>query len=172
MSTAELTDVGITINGKDVLVAGGCTILEACRTNGITVPTLCYDDHLKPLGGCWMCVVEVEGRGLVPSCDTRVWPGMVVHSESEAVIAARKKRVEELLAAHYGDCTAPCRLACPAGVDIQGYLALIARGQYREAVASSKSPSPCQRSSAAYAPTPARRHAAATWWTSRWLSAA
>lgn len=58
-----------------------------------------------------------------------------MHSDSQPVIAARKKRLEEFLAAHYGDCTAPCRLACPAGVDIQGYLALIARGQYRDAVA-------------------------------------
>ena len=135
MNTTELTRVGITIDGQDYLVPDGCTILEACRANGIVIPTLCNDDHLTPLGGCWLCVVEVDGHGLVPSCDTRVWPGMVVHSDSQPVIAARKKRLEEFLAAHYGDCTAPCRLACPAGVDIQGYLALIARGQYRDAVA-------------------------------------
>jgi len=135
VNTTELTRVGITIDGQDYLVPDGCTILEACRANGIVIPTLCNDDHLTPLGGCWLCVVEVDGRGLVPSCDTRVWPGMVVHSDSQPVIAARKKRLEEFLAAHYGDCTAPCRLACPAGVDIQGYLALIARGQYRDAVA-------------------------------------
>jgi len=93
VNTTELTRVGITIDGQDYLVPDGCTILEACRANGIVIPTLCNDDHLTPLGGCWLCVVEVDGHGLVPSCDTRVWPGMVVHSDSQPVIAARKKRL-------------------------------------------------------------------------------
>ena len=135
MSTAGLTEVRITVDSKDVVVYAGQTILEACRERDIPIPTLCHDDFLKPLGGCWICVVEVEGRGLVPSCATLVWPGMVITTDSEKIRAARRTRLEEFLAAHYGDCVAPCRLACPAGVDIQGYLALIARGQYREAEA-------------------------------------
>lgn len=135
MSTTELTEVQIIIDSKDVVVSAGQTILEACRDNNIFIPTLCHDDFLRPLGGCWICVVEVEGRGLVPSCATLVWPGMVINTNSEKVRAARRARLEEFLAAHYGDCVAPCSLACPAGVDIQGYLALIARGQYREAEA-------------------------------------
>jgi formate dehydrogenase major subunit len=135
VSIAELTKVAITINGKEFLVPAKCTILEACRINDISIPTLCHDDFLKPLGGCWICVVEVDGRGLVPSCATLVWHGMVIDTNSEKVRVARKVRLEEFLAAHYGDCVAPCRLACPAGVDIQGYLALIAGGQYRAAEA-------------------------------------
>ena len=131
---AEAIKVKITIDGKEILAPADQTILEVCRDNNIAVPTLCYDDYLSPLGGCWICVVEVKGRGLMPSCVTRVWPGMVVESENERVHAARKSRLEEFLAFHYGDCIAPCQIACPAGLDVQGYIALIARGQYREAV--------------------------------------
>jgi formate dehydrogenase major subunit len=131
---AEATKVKITIDGREILALADQTILEVCRDNSIHIPTLCYDDFLNPLGGCWICVVEVKGRGLVPSCATRVWPGMVVESENERVRAARKSRLEEFLAFHYGDCIAPCQIACPAGLDVQGYIALIARGQYSEAV--------------------------------------
>ena len=131
---AESIKVEITIDGKEILAPADQTILEVCRDNNIPVPTLCHDDYLSPLGGCWICVVEVKGRGLMPSCVTRVWPGMVVESENERVHAARKSRLEEFLAFHYGDCIAPCQIACPAGLDVQGYIALIARGQYREAV--------------------------------------
>jgi len=131
---AEAIKVKITIDGKEILAPADQTILDVCRDNNIPVPTLCHDDYLSPLGGCWICVVEVKGRGLMPSCVTRVWPGMVVESENERVHAARKSRLEEFLAFHYGDCIAPCQIACPAGLDVQGYIALIARGQYREAV--------------------------------------
>jgi formate dehydrogenase major subunit len=135
VSTAELIQVRITIDDRDCQVPADNTILDACRSNNIAIPTLCHDDFLKPLGGCWICVVEVKGHGLMPSCATRVWPGMVIETSNERVRAARRTRLMEMLASHYGDCTAPCRLACPAGVDIQGYLALIARGQYRDAEA-------------------------------------
>ena len=135
MVMAEATKVSITIDGKDILAHVDQTILEVCRDNNIPIPTLCHDDYLRPLGGCWICAVDVKGYGLMPSCTTRVWVGMVVESDNEKVRTARKARLEEFLANHYGDCVAPCRIACPAGVDVQGYVALIARGQYRDAVA-------------------------------------
>ena len=81
-----------------------------------------------------MCVVEVQGYGLVTSCTTPVADGMVVQTDSARVVTARTERLKALLDDHYGDCTAPCERACPAGIDVQGYLALIARGAYREAV--------------------------------------
>ncbi len=130
-----MTKVRITINGEEILAPAHQTILEVCRDSNIPVPILCHDDQLKPLGGCWICVVEVKGHDLVPSCVTSVWPGMVVETDSDRVRAARKGRLEELLAPHYGDCIAPCQAACPAGVDVQGYASLLARGQYSAAVA-------------------------------------
>jgi len=125
--------IKITLDGKEVSVKNGQTILEACTQNGIHIPTLCHDDKLKPLGLCRICMVEVQGHGLVTSCDTRVWPEMVIDTYNDKIRLFRKRILELLLSEHYGDCVAPCQIACPAGVDVQGYLALIRRGAYKEA---------------------------------------
>jgi len=126
--------LSISINGRQLPADGEMTILQVCKENGIRIPTLCYDEQLSPIGSCQLCVVELEGHGLITSCNTRVADGMVIETKNEKVIAARKRALETLLADHYGDCVAPCQKACPAGIDIQGYLALIARGAYTEAV--------------------------------------
>ena len=51
----------IKINGREIEFQKGKTILEICREAGITVPTLCHDDRLKPYGGCRLCIVEIKG---------------------------------------------------------------------------------------------------------------
>lgn len=124
----------IILNGKKVFAKPGLTILEVCRENGIYIPTLCHDEQLKPLGLCQICVVEVNGNGLVPSCATPVADGMVIETHNVKIIEARKQRLRLFLSEHYGDCVSPCQVACPAGVDVQGYIALINRGAYKEAV--------------------------------------
>ena len=124
----------IVIDGKEVLAKTSQTILDVCRENGIHIPILCYDEQLKPLGSCQICVVELQGHGLVASCATRIADGMVIQTNNTRIASIRKQYLELLILAHYGDCVAPCQLACPAGIDIQGYVALIARGAYREAV--------------------------------------
>ena len=64
-----LRQVALTIDGKDVRVPEGTTILQACRARGIDTPTLCYLDTLTPVNVCRVCVVEVDGsRALVPAC--------------------------------------------------------------------------------------------------------
>lgn len=133
-TSATALDVIVRLNGQAVLARSGQSLLELCRNHGIEVPTLCDDPQLKPHGSCGMCVVEMDGYGLVTSCTTRVADGMIVDTHTEKVIAARTQRLRDLLGDHYGDCVAPCHLACPAGIDVQGYLALIARGAYSEAV--------------------------------------
>lgn len=124
----------IVINGKEILAESGQAILDVCRNNGIHIPTLCQDEQLKPLGSCQICVVEVEGYGLVASCSTNVADGMTIQTNNAKIASARRRNLESLLSDHYGDCTSPCQNACPAGVDVQGYVALIARGAYREAL--------------------------------------
>jgi formate dehydrogenase major subunit len=127
--------VTISLNGKECQVDEGVTILEAARQNGIRIPTLCNDDQLEPFTSCWVCAVKLEGmRRYVPSCGTKVREGMKIWTDSEDVVAVRRMALELLLSNHRGDCVAPCKAACPAGVDVQGYIALIAQGQYREAV--------------------------------------
>jgi formate dehydrogenase major subunit len=89
-----------------------------------------------------MCVVEVEGTGTVKACETPVNDGMVVHTHTDALITARKERLNEMFADHWADCIAPCRLACPAGTDAQGYIGLIAQKRYRDAVELIKQTNP------------------------------
>ncbi len=127
--------IEISLDGKKLMVAPGSTILEAAESQGITIPTLCNDRRLDPYASCWVCLVKVEkARGFVPSCATRVVPGMTITTSSPDVLAARKMALELILSNHYGDCKAPCTLTCPSNVDIQGYVGLIANGRFAEAV--------------------------------------
>ena len=90
--------VELTIDGRAVSVEAGSTILEACRSEGIDVPTLCFLETLTPVNVCRICVVEVTGsRVLVPACSRTVEPGMEVRTGSERVRHSRRV-VLELLA--------------------------------------------------------------------------
>src|SRR6202162_17441 len=90
--------VTLNIDGKDVQVAEGTPILEACRGLDIDTPTLCQLENLTPVNVCRVCVVEVEGsRVLVPACSRKVEADMKVHTDSERVRHSRRL-VLELLA--------------------------------------------------------------------------
>ena len=92
-----MTDVSLIVDGADVTVAEGSTILDACRSVGSPQPTLCYLESLTPVNACRVCVVEVEGsRLLVPSCSRPVEPGMVVKTQTERVNHSRKMIYEFL----------------------------------------------------------------------------
>ena len=127
--------LNLTINGKNITVEEGTTILQAARDNGIYIPTLCYDDAVKVYGACGLCVVEAEGiPKLLRSCSAKCTEGMVVNTESKRVVQSRKIAMELLMSAHDGDCVAPCQLNCPARTDCQGYVGLIANGEYEAAL--------------------------------------
>jgi formate dehydrogenase major subunit len=128
--------VKLEIDGKRVIAEGGQTILEAARDNGIdTIPTLCHDRQLEPFSSCYICVVKVQGaRTLLPACSTKVAAGMVVETGNTEVRRSRKAALELMLSNHYADCIGPCQIACPAGIDIQGYIALAALGKYHDAI--------------------------------------
>ena len=90
--------VTLAIDGREVTVPEGSTILSACAGAGLSIPTLCYLETLKPVNVCRLCVVEVEGaRALVPSCSRAVEAGMQVQTRSPRVAHARRL-VLELLA--------------------------------------------------------------------------
>lgn len=127
--------LNLTINGKNITVEEGTTILQAAKDNGIYIPTLCYDDAVKVYGACGLCVVEAEGiPKLLRSCSAKCSEGMVVNTESKRVVQSRKIAMELLMSAHDGDCIAPCQLNCPARTDCQGYVGLIANGEYEAAL--------------------------------------
>lgn len=97
--------VNITIDGKVVSASKDNSLLKACQQAGVNVPTLCYHPELRTEGSCRVCMVEVEGqRTLVPSCVFPVTEGMIVRTNTQRVLKARKTVVELLLANHPQDC--------------------------------------------------------------------
>ena len=125
----------LNINGKEVTGFAGQTILEVARENDIFIPTLCYDERTKIYGSCGLCMCEVDGNPkLCKACATEIAPGMIVNTNTDRVIESRKTNLELLLSNHTGDCRPPCVLACPAHTDCQGYVGLIANGEFEAAL--------------------------------------
>jgi NADH-quinone oxidoreductase subunit G/NADP-reducing hydrogenase subunit HndD len=102
---AGVTMIELTINNIHVKAEEGMTILDAAKSVGISIPTLCHMKDLFPTGACRMCIVEVDGmRGLTPSCAYPVMQGMNVNTNSSRVRRARKTIVELLVENHPQDC--------------------------------------------------------------------
>lgn len=151
--------INITINGKKIETQEGTTVLTAATQNGIKIPNLCYDGRVELYGACGLCTVEVEGiPKLLRACSTKVTDGMVIHTESERIKASRKVALELLLSDHDGDCKAPCTKACPAGTDCQGYVGLIANGEYEEALKLIKEKLPLPASIGRICPHPCEKN--------------
>ena len=150
--------INLTINGKAIQALEGTTILEAARANGIDIPTLCYDKAVEIYGACGLCVVEAEGiPKLLRSCSAKCTEGMVVNTESDRVVRSRKVAMELLMSAHDGDCVAPCQLNCPAHTDCQGYVGLIANGEYDAALKLIKNKIPLPASIGRVCPHPCEK---------------
>lgn len=97
VSDSTPNSVSVSIDGAEVSVPEGTTILDACGGKGCGIPTLCYGDTITPKNACRVCMVEVEGsRVLVPSCSRQVEEGMVVRTRSERVDHSRKMVLEFL----------------------------------------------------------------------------
>jgi formate dehydrogenase major subunit len=127
--------INITLNGNKIQVDANKTILEIANDNGIEIPTLCHEKDLKPYCSCWVCAVKITGRrGFATACGTIATEGMEIFTNTDDVFKARKMALELLLSDHYADCESPCMLACPAGIDVQGYVNAIANGEYEEAL--------------------------------------
>ncbi|MCX5683655.1 MAG: FAD-dependent oxidoreductase [Planctomycetota bacterium] len=146
------------IDGKEVEVAPGATILDAARRLGIKIPTLCYLDGCTPSTSCMACVVKVKSPDrLVPSCGMRAEDGMEIESETDEVREARRQALELLLSDHPGDCTGPCQSICPARMDIPKMLRQAAAGDWAAAAATARAtlvlpavlghvcPAPCEK---------------------------
>jgi formate dehydrogenase major subunit len=112
------------------------TILQALQQEGIQIPSLCHDVRLeRSNGNCGLCMVQVGAEKLeVKSCITPISAGMVIATHSNTIDAFRKVRLEQLLTDHNADCLPPCQQTCPAKIDIQRYLALVADGNMTAAI--------------------------------------
>lgn len=153
-----MTMMVLHIDGRDARVPHGATLLDAARSVGVAIPTMCHRDGCRPGTSCMVCVVRVEGlRRLVPACAYPARDGMVVHTGTDEVTLARRTAVELLLGEHVGDCEGPCRRGCPAAMNIPLMLRQIAAGNNREALITVRRkialpavlgwvcPAPCER---------------------------
>lgn len=92
-----MSEITLTINDEEVKAKEGITILEAARSVGIDIPTLCHHEKLAPYGACRLCTVEIirgQRSRLVTSCVYPVEDGLIVKTESEPVIKGRKMLLE------------------------------------------------------------------------------
>lgn len=107
--------VKIKINGFEVETPKNSTILEAAKSAGIVIPTLCYLKDINAIGACRMCLVEVKGaRALAAACVYPVNEGMEVFTNTPALRAARKTTLELILSNHRTDC-----LSCSRSTDCE-----------------------------------------------------
>ncbi|MBP3201202.1 MAG: iron hydrogenase small subunit [Lachnospiraceae bacterium] len=97
--------VKLVIDGKNIQVKEGTSILEAAKINGINIPTLCFLKDLNEIAACRVCVVEVEGiEKCVTACNNKVQEGMVIHTNSKKAREARKLNLELILSQHNFTC--------------------------------------------------------------------
>src|SRR5690606_29599443 len=106
-ATAQVT---LVIDGREVTVPAGTSVLRAAAEAGIGIPKLCATELVSAFGSCRLCLVEIEGmRGLPASCTTPVAPGMKVTTQSEKLARLRRGVMELYISDHPLDC-----LTCPA----------------------------------------------------------
>ena len=114
-----MSEIQLQIDGKSVVAKAGMTVLEAARSVGVSIPTLCDHAKLTPYGACRVCTVEADANGrtsLVAACQYPAETGMVVRTRSEQVDRIRKLLVEQMLA-HAPDSEPLTTLAQVYGAD-------------------------------------------------------
>ncbi|MBY7731068.1 formate dehydrogenase subunit alpha [Vibrio splendidus] len=126
--------IQIVIDGKFRIVEQGQTVLEAAKTCGLEIPSLCGLNKTADKVPCDLCVVEVDGVGMTRSCELEVSNGLNITTQSKQLTTHRQEALNRIMTDHYADCEAPCQTACPAGVDIQSYLHHIAQNDHIKAI--------------------------------------
>ena len=114
-----MSEIHLQIDGKKVTASEGMTLLQAARSAGIDIPTLCDHEQLAPYGACRICTVEADAQGktsLVAACLHPATPEMVVRTRSETIDRVRRVILEQMLA-HAPDAEALTELAAVYGAD-------------------------------------------------------
>jgi formate dehydrogenase major subunit len=132
----NLKKIKVSVNGRELEVFSGMSILQSLIQEKIYIPHLCYDIRLvKSNGNCGLCVVDLNnGERDVKACQTPIQEGMIINTSTPKIEAYRKIRLEQLLSDHNADCVAPCVQTCPANIDIQIYLRHVGIGNYEGAL--------------------------------------
>jgi NADH-quinone oxidoreductase subunit G len=95
----------LTVNNKKIEINSERNVLEVIRKGNIDLPTFCYYSEMSIYGACRLCMVDIEGRGILPSCSTPPEEGMKIKTNTKEIRNMRKVIVELLLANHKKDCT-------------------------------------------------------------------
>lgn len=127
--------VHIRINGQEIEVTEGTSVLKAAEMVEVKVPSLCYNEELGHFTSCMLCLVKDADNGrLFPSCSVTVTEGLSIITDDEEIFEARQTGLELLLSEHVGDCEGPCQVACPAHMNIPQMNRLIAAGKFEAAL--------------------------------------
>lgn len=129
----------LVIDNRQVVVDNGATVLEAAEKLGIKIPTMCFLKEYTTSTSCMVCIVKIDGiESFVPACGTIAADGMKVETSCEEIHQARKAALELLLSDHLGDCMGPCRIICPARMDIPLMIRQIRDGRLKDAIVTVK----------------------------------
>lgn len=146
------------IDGVEVEVGDGATILDAAVKAGASIPTMCSVEGLPHFTSCMICAVRDCGTGaFVPSCSAKAANGMEIETGSDEVRQFRRDALELLLSEHVGDCEGPCRMGCPAHMNIPAMLRQVLAGDTSGALVTAREhlvlpkvlsricPAPCEK---------------------------
>jgi len=127
--------VRLTIDHIPIEAKEGISVMDAAAILGIAIPAMCYREGTPHHPSCMVCLVKDGDRDIfIPSCAMPVAEGMNILTDTEEVRNARRAALELLLSDHVGDCEAPCRLSCPAFMDIPLVNRLISYGKFDQAL--------------------------------------
>lgn len=127
--------IKLKIDNKEIEVPVGTSVLKAAESLGITIPSMCFKEGYSNHPSCMVCMVkDANTNKLFPSCAMPVSEGMNIITDDDEVKNSRKDALELLMSDHVGDCEAPCRVACPAFMNIPKMNRLIAAGKFEEAL--------------------------------------
>lgn len=130
-----MKSIKLKINNREIISHGSKSLLQAAADEGIIIPAMCNDAETEHFTSCMICVVKDNKSGeFIPSCTAQIEDGMDIITDDEEIFSARKAALELLLAEHVGDCEAPCRIVCPAFMNIPLMNRLIAAGEIKEAL--------------------------------------
>ncbi len=146
------------IDGKEIEAPEGSNVLGAALEAGARIPTMCYMAGYGHVSSCMVCMVKDAASGkLIPSCAAPVRSGLDIVTDSEEVRDARRTALELLLGEHVGDCEGPCRMGCPAHMEVPVMIRRVGGGKLTEAIAGVKEdipfpgvtgricPAPCEK---------------------------
>lgn len=127
--------VTLKINNKVIEVNEATPLHKAALLAGADIPLMCYYDGMEHFTSCMVCLVKDRKMNkLIPSCSVEALQGMDIITDDSEVREARRIALELLLSEHVGDCEAPCKLTCPANMDIPLMNRLLAKGQFDAAL--------------------------------------